>query len=50
MMGKADARFIEFEISPAMFFNPMRFELWMDNGTVYPPSAQKLQTLRTTIG
>lgn len=27
MMGKADAKFIEFDITPAMFFNPMRFEL-----------------------
>lgn len=47
MMGKADAKFIEFDITPAMFFNPMRFELWMDNGAVFPPSAQKLQHMQS---
>lgn len=31
-----------FELSPADFFNHMRFELWMDNGASLPPSAQKL--------
>ena len=49
MMGKSEAKFIEFDITPAMFFNPMRFELWMDNGTVVPPSALKLQELKTKI-
>ncbi len=49
MMGKSEAKFIEFDITPAMFFNPMRFELWMDNGTVVPPSAMKLQDLKAKI-
>lgn len=49
MMGKSEAKFIEFDITPAMFFNPMRFELWMDNGAVVPPSALKLQELKTKI-
>lgn len=49
MMGKSEAKLIEFDITPAMFFNPMRFELWMDNGTVVPPSAMKLQELKTKI-
>lgn len=49
MMGKSDAKFIEFDITPAMFFNLMRFELWMDNGTVVPPSAMKLQDLKAKI-
>ena len=49
MMGKAEAKFIEFDISPDFFFNPMRFELWMDNGMAVPPSAVKLQELKTKI-
>ncbi len=32
-----------FELAPSLFFNAMRFELWMDNGLVPPPSAEKLQ-------
>lgn len=43
MMGKTEAKWIEFDISPAMFFNPMKFELWMDNGAAVPPSAAQLQ-------
>ena len=31
-----------FDISPSTFFNEMRFELWMDNGLVPPPSAKNL--------
>ena len=49
MMGKSEAKFIDFDITPAIFFNPMRFELWMDNGVVVPPSAVKLQELKTKI-
>ena len=48
-MGKSEAKFIDFDISPDFFFNPMRFELWMDNGIVVPPSAAKLQELKTKI-
>lgn len=32
----------DFDISPATFFNEMRFEFWMDNGLVPPPSAKNL--------
>lgn len=32
----------DFDINPATFFNEMRFELWMDNGLVPPPSAKNL--------
>jgi hypothetical protein len=35
----------DFDLSPALFFNAMRFEPWMDNGLTYPPSAQSLQHL-----
>jgi hypothetical protein len=47
MMGKSEAKFIDFDISPDIFFNPMQFELWMDNGLAVPPSAVKLQKLKT---
>ena len=49
MMGKSEAKFIDFDISPDFFFNPMRFELWMDNGMAVPSSATKLQDLKTKI-
>lgn len=49
LIGKSDAKFIDFDITPAMFFNPMRFELWMDNGMMVPPSAMKLQDLKVKI-
>ncbi len=32
----------DFDLSPSTFFNAMRFELWMDNGLVPPPSAKNL--------
>jgi hypothetical protein len=49
MMGKSEAKWIEFDITPAMFFNPMRFELWMDNGVAsLPPSAVKLADLKAS--
>jgi hypothetical protein len=35
-----------FDLSPSEFFNAMRFELWMDNGLVPPPSARKLTSHR----
>ena len=31
-------------ISPSDLFNPMQFHGWMDNGLMYPPSAQSLQS------
>ena len=49
MMGKSKARLIDFDISPDTFFNPMRFEMWMDNGIAVPPSAVKLQQLKTKL-
>jgi hypothetical protein len=49
LMGKSTAQLIEFDISPAMIFNPMRFEMWMDNGTAVPPSALQLQRLKTNV-
>ena len=49
MMGMAKARFMEFDISPDMIFNPMRFEMWMDNGAFYPPSAKKLQEIKVKL-
>lgn len=33
----------DFLITPADFFNAMKFELWMDNGLAYPESARMLQ-------
>lgn len=33
----------DFDLAPSVFFNALNFELWMDNGLVYPPSAEKLQ-------
>lgn len=49
MMGMTKARFMEFDISPDMIFNPMRFEMWMDNGAFYPPSAKKLQEMKVKL-
>ena len=40
-----DRRLTEFDLSPDIAFNNMRFESWMDNGLTYPPSAQKLQSI-----
>jgi len=36
----------EFDLSPADLFNRMKFELWMDNGTDYPPSARQMMAVR----
>ncbi len=33
----------DFSISPADFFDRMKFELWMDNGAAYPRSAKNIQ-------
>ncbi len=35
----------DFDLNPALFFNVMRFEAWMDNALAYPPSAEKMQKL-----
>lgn len=42
-----ERRLIDFEITPDIAFENMRFESWMDNGLTYPPSAKKLQTITT---
>jgi hypothetical protein len=36
------------DITPADFFEQMRFELWMDNGADVPPSARKLNDVRVS--
>ena len=43
---KSPPLFTNFSISPALFFNAMNFEHWMDNGMAYPPSAKKLEKLK----
>ncbi|MGK7933602.1 MAG: hypothetical protein AB4041_19520 [Microcystaceae cyanobacterium] len=35
-----------FSLAPADFFNIMKFEHWMDNGSAYPPSAKQLEKLK----
>jgi hypothetical protein len=32
----------DFGLSPSVFYNAMTFDLWMDNGSAYPKSAEKL--------
>ncbi|MFK8007848.1 MAG: hypothetical protein AB8H03_15825 [Saprospiraceae bacterium] len=32
-----------FELSPTSFFEAMNFQIWMDNGASFPPSAQRNQ-------
>ncbi len=39
----------DIDLSPADFFNKMRFEYWMDNGMDYPSSAKKLQQLKQKV-
>lgn len=41
-----DQQFINFDIDPALFFNQMKFEMWMDNGFELPPSAKANQYLQ----
>lgn len=38
----------DFELSPSEFYGHMRFELWMDNGTVLAPSARILENTRNS--
>jgi hypothetical protein len=42
-----ETRLLDFEISAHEIFQAMRFELWMDNGTIFPPSANKLNQIKT---
>ena len=46
MMRVSQPQWIDFDITPDAIFNPMRFELWMDNGSDVPPSARQLQRLK----
>ena len=46
MMQQGKPKLIEFDLAPELIFNPMRFELWMDNGSDVPPSARQLQRLK----
>ena len=46
MMMQGQPKLIEFDLTPELIFNPMRFELWMDNGSDVPPSARQLQRLK----
>jgi hypothetical protein len=41
---------IDYELSPADFFNTMSFQLWMDNGADLPPSARKLADHQVVLG
>lgn len=42
-----EIQLLDFEISAHEIFQAMRFELWMDNGTTFPPSANKLNQIKT---
>lgn len=42
-MNFTQTQFVDFDISPAFFFNSMQFEMWMDNGFELPPSARNNQ-------
>lgn len=39
-MKFTQTQFVDFDISPAFFFNSMQFKMWMDNGFELPPSAR----------
>ena len=41
-----NVQLIDFDLSPALFFNHMKFEMWMDNGFELPPSAKANQFLQ----
>lgn len=36
----------DIDITPSLFFNAMRFELWMDNGMAIPDSARALHQIK----
>ena len=38
-------QYMDFEFSPEIIFNQMKFEMWMDNGFELPPSAKANQFL-----
>jgi hypothetical protein len=45
-LGNAQPLWVDFDITPALFFDAMRFELWMDNGFEVPNSAVHLANLQ----
>lgn len=45
-MGLTKPILQNFDINASDIFDNMDFELWMDNGTDYPPSARNLQKLK----
>lgn len=42
-----EIKLMDFALSPQNIFQAMRLELWMDNGTALPPSAHKLNEIKT---
>ena len=46
MMQPGKPKLIDFDLAPALIFNPMRFELWMDNGSDVLTSAMQLPRLK----
>lgn len=40
----------DFDIQPSLFFNAMRFEMWMDNGMEPPQSARHLLDMEVRLG
>jgi hypothetical protein len=47
-LGNAQPFWVDFDIAPALFFDAMRFELWMDNGFEVPSSAVHLANLQAS--
>ncbi len=45
-LGLSSPIFIDFDINASDIFATMDFELWMDNGADYPPSAKNLRKLK----
>jgi hypothetical protein len=48
-MQLGQPRLVDFAIAPEAIFSEMRFELWMDNGLVVPPSARGLGRLKVRL-
>ncbi len=40
-----DPQMVEFDLSPDVMFTCMRFDLWMENGVVMPPSAARFNDI-----
>lgn len=47
-MGLSTPMLVNFEINASNIFAKMDFELWMDNGADYPPSATNLNNIRVS--